>query len=249
MNDQQIPGFDPPNSSNQNQSPQNSGQTHGQQGDQGQAATHSNQASGQIFDDQQSQPAGSHVFPPTDYYDQAGNPFAEDSDLPQSQPLPSAQSQPPADPFGSFPPTPPPPSTSGSDADQGSGSSDPNYKFGDINNNFTTTIKIPPHSLTFEEFYFLKLLSGSISLTIDEKKKIVQSVPKLRQEQIDELIRILEEEKSKFIELSPKHGDQLKKLELKHHQEWQDYEMENRSQNKASEDQAKADEIRKQLGL
>lgn len=244
MNDPQTTGSNPQDASQNDQS-QQSGQPKSDQTGQ----TPFNQSAGQVFDDQQSQPAGSHVFPPAEYYAQESNPSVQGSDLPQSQPMPTSAAQPPADPFGSFPPPPPPPSASAGDDDQGSGSSDPNYKFGDINNNFTTTIKIPPHSLTFDEFYFLKLLSGSISLTIDEKKKIVQSVPKLRQEQIDELIRILEEEKSKFIELSLKHGDQLKKLELKHHQEWQDYEMETRSQNKTSEDQAKADEIRKQLGL
>lgn len=110
-------------------------------------------------------------------------------------------------------------------------------------------MKIPEHKLKFDEYYFLKLLAGSISLTREEKKKIVESVPKLRQEQIDELIDILEEEKEKFIELSPKHSDQLKKLEEKHAAEWHDLENSVVQESKKQEDQSKAEEIRKQLGL
>ncbi|MFA6436515.1 MAG: hypothetical protein WCW30_05285, partial [Candidatus Gracilibacteria bacterium] len=127
--------------------------------------------------------------------------------------------------------------------------SDPNYKFGDHLKNFKTNIKIPKHALKFDEFYFLKLLAGSISLMRDEKKKIVESIPKLRQEQIDELIDILEEEKEKFIELSPKHSEQLKKLEQKHTAEWNDLENLYIQENQKKEDTSKADEIRKQLGL
>ena len=56
---------------------------------------------------------------------------------------------------------------------------------------FKTTIVIPPHSISFDENKFLNLLAGSISLTKDEKKKIIDSIPKLRQDQVDELMRIL----------------------------------------------------------
>lgn len=179
-------------------------------------------------------------------------------------------SPPPSDPFGKAP-TPPgqmqanpfgdkkapsdPSMQQGGDSTQtgGTGSSDPNYMFGQMHgkthHDFQTNVKIPSHGLTFDEQYFLWLLAGSISLTIDEKRKIVESIPRLKQEQIEELIRILEEERSKFQELSPKHGDQLKKLELRHDQEWMDFEISVKAGNKASEDQAKADEIRKKLGL
>lgn len=124
-----------------------------------------------------------------------------------------------------------------------------NFKFGEWQKNFKTTIAIPAHNLKFDEAYFLKLLAGSISLTRDEKKRIIESVPKLRQQQVDELIRIFEEEKTKFIELSPKHGDQLEKLEKKHREDWRDLETVMVQQHKKEEDTAKADEIRKKLGL
>lgn len=123
------------------------------------------------------------------------------------------------------------------------------YIFGEMNKNFKMNVKIPAHSLKFDEFYFLKLLAGSISLTKDEKWKIVQSVPKLRQEQVDELIRILEEEKEKFIELSPKHAAQLKRLEEQHLADWKDLEVREKQKAKQEQDEAKAAEIRKSLGL
>ncbi len=110
-------------------------------------------------------------------------------------------------------------------------------------------VKIPAHSLNFDEQYFLHLLAGSISLTKEEKKRIVESVPKLKQSQIDELIRIFEEERRKFAELSSKHVEQLKKLEEQHYRDWQDVELSQKAQEKQSNDQAQADEIRKKLGL
>lgn len=126
---------------------------------------------------------------------------------------------------------------------------DPNYRFGDRMKDFTTTIKCPAHSLKFDEAYFINLLAGSISLSKDEKKKIVESIPKLRQEQVDELIRIFEEERAKFVELSPKHGAQLKKLEDQHAAEWRDLEMEEKATAAKQDEANKADEIRKQLGI
>lgn len=110
-------------------------------------------------------------------------------------------------------------------------------------------VKVPSHELKFDEQYFLHLLAGSISLTKDEKKRIISSIPKLRQEQIDELIRIFEEERRKFAELSAKHVDQLKKLEKQHWADWQDIEMEQQAGKKKEKDEAEADAIRKQLGI
>lgn len=110
-------------------------------------------------------------------------------------------------------------------------------------------VEIPAHTLNFDEQYFLHMLAGSISLTKDEKKKIIESVPKLKQSQIDELIRIFEEEREKFAQLSKKHWDQLEKLAQKHFEDWTDLEGEFVQQSKAEEDAKKAEEIRKQLGL
>ena len=110
-------------------------------------------------------------------------------------------------------------------------------------------VKIPAHNLNFDESYFLRLLAGSISLTKDEKKRIIQAISKLSQFQIDELIKILEEEKRKFSELDVKHKEQLQKLEQKHAQEWDQLEMDEEQEEKAEEDESEADDIRKSLGL
>lgn len=110
-------------------------------------------------------------------------------------------------------------------------------------------IKLKPHNLSFNEEYFLKLLAGSISLNRDEKKRILESIPNLRQTQVNQLIEIFEDEKSKFAELPEKHKKELAKLDKKHNLEWMSIEDEYLSGEKKQEDNAKADEIRKKLGL
>lgn len=124
------------------------------------------------------------------------------------------------------------------------------YTFGELIAKHTIKISLPPHpSIAFDERKFLQLLAGSISLTKDEKRKIVESVPRLSQKQIMDLMDILLDEKAKFIELSPKHKPQLKKLEKQHFDEWVDLEIKYAQENKARSDQEEADRIRKQLGL
>lgn len=110
-------------------------------------------------------------------------------------------------------------------------------------------IKIPEHNLKFDENKFLRLLAGSISLNKEEKKRIIDSVPKLRQVQIDELIRIFEEEIQKFAQLSKKHVPQLEKMAKQQYQDWLDIETAYTASKRKEEDNAKADEIRKSLGL
>ena len=186
----------------------------------------------------------------------------------QQQPVvqqPQIQPQAPVQPAASFPQQPEPvqpqpqvpqnqaPMAGFGDDDFGGAAEpqgDPNYKFGSaMGAGWTTSIKLPPHSLNFDENKFLNLLAGSISLNKDEKLRIIESVPKLRQEQVDELIRIFEEEREKFLELSVKHSSQLKKLEAEHAADWTDIELHFRSQQTAQHDQNQAEEIRKQLGL
>lgn len=126
-----------------------------------------------------------------------------------------------------------------------------NYRFGAIavalNND---KIKVPAHPETaFDEQRFLLLLRGSISLTRDEKWRIIQAIPKLSQFQIDELQKILEEERRKFSELSPKHLLQLMKLEQRHCEDWKDLQAVTVQQDARSEEQDQAEQIRKQLGL
>lgn len=122
-----------------------------------------------------------------------------------------------------------------------------NFKIGQ--NSQEIRIKLKPHNLSFNEEYFLKLLAGSISLNRDEKKRILDSIPNLRQSQINQLIEIFEDEKRKFAELPEKHQKELEKLDKKHHQDWLSIEDEYLQGEKKEEDNAKADEIRKKLGL
>lgn len=126
-----------------------------------------------------------------------------------------------------------------------------NYRFGTIADQLTNNnIVVPAHPETqFDEQVFLSLLRGSISLTRDEKWRIVKAIPKLSQFQVDELQKILEEERRKFSELSPKHLSQLMKLEQKHSTDWQDLQSVSVQEGAKQQEQAQADEIRKQLGL
>lgn len=140
-------------------------------------------------------------------------------------------------PAGAYPP--PPPKPPGPPA---------NFKLGALFGP-KINIKVPIHTLKFDEQYFLQLLAGSISLTKDEKWRIVQSIPKLKQTQIDELIRIFEEERRKFAELGQEHVPQLTKLAKQHYEDWMDLEIKQQQEAEKSEDQQKADEIRKNLGI
>lgn len=107
---------------------------------------------------------------------------------------------------------------------------------------FATSVTVPAHPNTsFDETYFLKMLSGSISLTKNEKKKIVESVPKLSQYQIDELIKIFEEERRKFAELDERHQVKIRELQQKQTEDWRDLEMEKQaSAQKGQEEEAAA---------
>lgn len=125
------------------------------------------------------------------------------------------------------------------------------YRFGSIGANLDNShVMVPAHPETvFDEIMFLSLLRGSISLTRDEKWRIIQAIPKLSQFQIDELQKILEEERGKFSILSPKHLAQLMKLETKHAEDWKDLQSMYVQSQARNDEQAEADEIRKQLGL
>ena len=110
-------------------------------------------------------------------------------------------------------------------------------------------IPVPEHDLSFDVDKFLRLLAGSVSLNREEKRRIIETIPKLQISQIDELIRIFEEEKEKFAQLPKSHVPQLEKLAKQHLQEWLDIEASYKSEKKKADDQAAADDIRKSLGL
>ena len=110
-------------------------------------------------------------------------------------------------------------------------------------------VPVPPHTLNFDEKEFMRLLASSISLSKAEKKRIIDSIPKLKQGQINELVRIFEDEKKKFAALSKKHLPQLEKLATQHYYDWLSIEDDYASQQRQAKESTEADEIRKKLGL
>ncbi len=115
---------------------------------------------------------------------------------------------------------------------------------------FIASVKIPEHPNTkFDEKNFVELLAGSISLTMTEKKRIIEAIPQLSQFQIDELMKIFQEEKGKFAELEKKHAEQVKQLEEQHKEGFVDEKAKAEEEvAKAKEDQ-EAEDLKKKLGL
>lgn len=176
----------------------------------------------------------------------ASNPFAQPvppSDQPMAQPQPTSPAQPTSQPNPGLP-TP----QTGTPAPEPEDLTPANFQLGAMLP-AQLKVKIPAHELQFDENKFLNLLAASISLSREEKKRIIETIPKLKQAQVDELMRIFEEEKYKFSQLSKKHLPQLEKLAKQHYQDWIDLETQFHADAKKENDQAAADEIRKSLGL
>ncbi len=109
---------------------------------------------------------------------------------------------------------------------------------------------IPPHPNTqFDEENFLTLLEGSISLTIEEKKRVIEAIPRLSIEQINELISIFQEEKQKFAELENEFADDVAKLKAEREKEIAVTEMKQEEQGEDEAAKAEAEALKKQLGL
>lgn len=110
------------------------------------------------------------------------------------------------------------------------------------------------HPLTqFDEKEFVDLLEHSLSLSVSEKKRVVDAVPTLSQYQIDELKKVFTEEREEFRKLMPKEGETIKKLVTDKRAEWkqlkQIYIDELKNRQKANEDQGKIDDLKKSLWL
>lgn len=109
---------------------------------------------------------------------------------------------------------------------------------------------IPPHPNTqFDEENFLTLLEGSISLTMEEKQRVIDAIPRLSIEQINELISIFQEEKQKFAELENEFADDVAKLKAEREKEIQLTEMKQEEAGAEEEDKAAAEALKKQMGL
>lgn len=106
---------------------------------------------------------------------------------------------------------------------------------------------------TFEEKVFMDLLEHSLSLSTFEKKRVIDAVPTLSQFQIDELVKVFEDERVEFRKLMPTEWEIIKWLLVKAQNEWEQlkdiYIEEEKATAKANEDAQKAEEMRKSLGL
>ncbi len=158
---------------------------------------------------------------------------------------------PPQDPNAGQAPTPPAGGTPQPPAAQTPAQpADPNARTGQLSTRDGHLFVIPPHPNTqFDEENFLTLLEGSISLTMEEKKRVIDAIPRLSIEQINELISIFEEEKQKFAELENEFADDVAKLKAEREKEISVTEMKEEEQGEDEEAKAEAEALKKQLGL
>lgn len=120
--------------------------------------------------------------------------------------------------------------------------------------NETLVTRFSIHPLTtFDEKNFIDLLEHSLSLSTFEKKRVIDAIPTLSQFQIDELVKVFEDERVEFRKLMPTEGEIIKGLLIKAQNEWEQlkdiYIEEEQATARANEDAMKADEMRKSLGL
>lgn len=110
------------------------------------------------------------------------------------------------------------------------------------------------HPLTvFNEVSFLELLEHSLSLNVYEKKRVIDAIPTLSQFQIDELIKVFEDEREEFKKLMWTEAEAIKDLVWKSREWWKQLEdiyiQERKQAEKAWEDQAKIDDLKNSLWL
>ncbi len=107
---------------------------------------------------------------------------------------------------------------------------------------------IPPHPNTkFDEENFLTLLEGSISLTMEEKKRVIEAIPRLKIEQVNELVKIFEEEKLKFSELEKEFADDVTRLKSEREKEIKMTEIKQEEEGESEEDRSAAEALKKKL--
>lgn len=104
----------------------------------------------------------------------------------------------------------------------------------------------------FDEASFIDLLEHSLSLSVFEKKRVIDAIPTLSQFQIDELVKVFEDEREEFKKLLAKEGETIRELVVKAKEGWNQlrdiYLAEAVAREKAGEDQAKIDALKAALG-
>jgi len=106
---------------------------------------------------------------------------------------------------------------------------------------------------TFDTKEFLILLENSLSLNVYEKKRVIDSIPTLSQFQIDELVKVFEDERVEFKKLMQTEAEAIKELVKKAREWWIQLEdiyiQEAKQKEKAGEDQSKIDDLKSSLWL
>lgn len=100
---------------------------------------------------------------------------------------------------------------------------------------------------TFDENAFIDLLEHSLSLSVFEKKRVIDAIPTLSQFQIDELTKVFEDEREEFKKLLAKEGETIRELVVKAKEGWNQlrdiYFAERTAREHADADQAKIDAL------
>lgn len=106
---------------------------------------------------------------------------------------------------------------------------------------------------TFNELVFIDLLEHSLSLSVFEKKRVIDNIPLLSQFQIDELIKVFEDERVEFRKLVSTEWEIIKWLVIKAQNEWEElkdiYADEEAQNAQLTEDLKKAEELKKNLWI
>lgn len=133
---------------------------------------------------------------------------------------------------------------------QGVTATDAAAQAGATGGNAKHTFVLPPHPKTvFDEEKFLTLLEGSLSLSIEEKQRVVDAIADLELDQINELMNIFEEEKKKFAELGDDQQKRVEELKAQREKELERMQDQQEEESEADADAAAAAALKAQMGL
>ncbi len=103
----------------------------------------------------------------------------------------------------------------------------------------------------FDEVYFVHLLESSLSLPFEDKKNVIDAIPRLSQMQVDQLVEVFLDERTKYQEIIDTESESIAKLYEIAQKTWADlleyYMIESQKTEKEQVDASKLDEIRKSL--
>lgn len=114
-----------------------------------------------------------------------------------------------------------------------------------------TRVAFHPES-DFDVVYFTHLLESSLSLPFEDKKNVIDAIPRLSQMQVDQLIEVFLDERNKYQAILDTEADSITKLYELAQKTWSDlieyYRLESEKVVKEQVDASKLEEIRKALG-